>query len=191
MGEKGKKTIERIKNESLKLFVERGYKDVSMQDICNAAGLSKGGLYRHFGSKAEILLSLTGEERKIDVLAKIANKEPAVQILNEYLDEFYQNMLMSDKSLAYALFEYATVEKENALLAKDDKDSLTWKSLIDYGIKTGEFNDIDYEPVMHSFLFAYRGVRIWSRAIEIDEDIIKSIIENVKLMVVKNYRRTY
>ena len=56
MGEKGQNTINRIKSEAMELFLQRGYKDVSMQDICNACGLSKGGLYRHFGSKAEILL---------------------------------------------------------------------------------------------------------------------------------------
>ena len=45
MGEKGQNTINRIKSEAMELFLQRGYKDVSMQDICNACGLSKGGLY--------------------------------------------------------------------------------------------------------------------------------------------------
>lgn len=186
MGKKGQKTIEKIKNEAMTLFLEKGYKDVSMQDICYATGLSKGGLYRHFGSKSEILLSLLGDERSIDVIGMIEDNRPAIEILTLYLNEFFQNMLMSEKSLAYALFEYASSEQECKLTANNKHDALVWESLIAYGIKTGEFNDIDYRIVMNTLLFAYRGVRIWCRAIDIDAEIPKSIIDAVKQLVIKN-----
>ena len=189
MGYKGKNTEERIKKEAKKLFLERGYKDVSMQDICNAAGLSKGGLYRHFSSKSEILLSLVGDERKADVSERIACRESAVQILTDYLDLFYRNMLMSDQSLAYALFEYASMDKDNPLMANSGTDDILWKELIEYGMETGEFNVIDYRTVMNTLLFAYRGIRLWSRAIDIGEEIPESIVEAVKLLVIKDYRR--
>ena len=189
MGCKGKNTEERIKKEAMKLFLERGYKDVSMQDICNAAGLSKGGLYRHFSSKSEILLSLVGDERQTDVSERIAMREPAAQILTDYLDLFYRNMLMSDQSLAYALFEYASMDKDNPLTANSGTDDILWKELIEYGMETGEFNVIDYRTVMNTLLFAYRGIRLWSRAIDIGEKIPESIVEAVKLLVIKDYRR--
>ena len=189
MGYKGKNTEERIKKEAMKLFLERGYKDVSMQDICNAAGLSKGGLYRHFSSKSEILLSLVGDERQTDVSERIAMREPAAQILTDYLDLFYRNMLMSDQSLAYALFEYASMDKDNPLMANSGTDDILWKELIEYGMETGEFNVIDYRTVMNTLLFAYRGIRLWSRAIDIGEKIPESIVEAVKLLVIKDYRR--
>ena len=189
MGYKGKNTEERIKKEAMKLFLERGYKDVSMQDICNATGLSKGGLYRHFSSKSEILLSLVEDERKADVSERIACREPAVQILTDYLDLFYRNMLMSDQSLAYALFEYASMEKDNPLMENSRTDSSLWKELIEYGVETGAFNAIDYRMVMNTLLFAYRGIRLWSRAVDIGEEIPESIVEAVKLLVIKGYRR--
>ncbi|MBO4470969.1 MAG: TetR/AcrR family transcriptional regulator [Clostridia bacterium] len=189
MGYKGKSTEERIKKEAMKLFLERGYKDVSMQDICNATGLSKGGLYRHFSSKSEILLSLVEDERKADVSERIACREPAVQILTDYLDLFYRNMLMSDQSLAYALFEYASMEKDNSLMENSRTDSSLWKELIEYGVETGAFNAIDYRMVMNTLLFAYRGIRLWSRAVDIGEEIPESIVEAVKLLVIKGYRR--
>ena len=186
---KGKNTEERIKKEAMKLFLERGYKDVSMQDICNATGLSKGGLYRHFSSKSEILLSLVEDERKAEVSERIACRESAVQILTDYLDLFYRNMLMSDQSLAYALFEYASMEKDNPLMENSRTDSVLWKELIEYGVETGVFNIIDYRTVMNTLLFAYRGIRLWSRAIDIGEEIPASIVEAVKLLVIKDYRR--
>lgn len=186
MGEKGQNTINRIKAEAMKLFLQRGYKDVSMQDICNACGLSKGGLYRHFGSKAEILLSLVHAERQFDVQAQIEKGRPAVEILNQYLDVFYQNMIMSESSLAFALFEYAASEKDSGLLCEDENDIKIWKSLIAYGVSRGEFNEVDHRSVMNTLLYAYRGIRIWSRAIDIDESVPRSIIEMIRHTVIKD-----
>jgi len=50
-------TRERIIDESLRLFAERGYAATSVAEIEAAAGLSPGagGLYRHFRSKYEVL----------------------------------------------------------------------------------------------------------------------------------------
>lgn len=188
MNNKGQNTINRIKSEAMKLFLQRGYKDVSMQDICNACNLSKGGLYRHFGSKSEILLSLVQAERQYDVQEQMGKGTPAVDILNQYLDIFYQNMLMSDRSLAFALYEYAVTEKDSGLLCEDESDIGIWKSLISYGISRGEFNDVDYRSVMNTLLYAYRGIRMWSRAISIDENVPRSVIELIKHTVIKNYK---
>lgn len=48
-------TQERIVDASVKLFIEKGYEQTTIQDILDVLGLSKGGLYHHFRSKEEIL----------------------------------------------------------------------------------------------------------------------------------------
>src|SRR6201991_4999674 len=50
-------TRERIIDEALRLFAERGYSATSVAEIEAASGLSPGagGLYRHFKSKYEVL----------------------------------------------------------------------------------------------------------------------------------------
>ena len=55
MGSKGNQTRELIKDAAYVLFAKKGFKEVTMKDICEATGLSRGGLYRYFGSTAEIL----------------------------------------------------------------------------------------------------------------------------------------
>jgi AcrR family transcriptional regulator len=56
-------TRERIVDESLRLFAERGYSATSVAEIEAAAGLSPGagGLYRHFRSKYEVLAAAMNE----------------------------------------------------------------------------------------------------------------------------------
>ena len=48
MAGKKEKTRESILNASYVLFAEKGFKQVTMKDICEAAGMSRGGLYSHF-----------------------------------------------------------------------------------------------------------------------------------------------
>ncbi|MEG1780037.1 MAG: TetR/AcrR family transcriptional regulator [Clostridium sp.] len=48
-------TVRLILEESLKLFIKKGYENTSIQDIIdNLGGLSKGAIYHHFKSKEEI-----------------------------------------------------------------------------------------------------------------------------------------
>jgi AcrR family transcriptional regulator len=56
-------TRERIIDEALRLFAERGYAATSVAEIEAAAGLSPGagGLYRHFKSKYEVLAAAMNE----------------------------------------------------------------------------------------------------------------------------------
>jgi TetR/AcrR family transcriptional regulator, transcriptional repressor for nem operon len=51
---KGEKTRQRIIVQAAPLFNQGGMAGCSMQDILNATGLKKGGLYRHFSSKQEL-----------------------------------------------------------------------------------------------------------------------------------------
>jgi TetR/AcrR family transcriptional regulator, cholesterol catabolism regulator len=47
-----------ILDAALTLFVKKGFHRTSIQDIADAAGITKGGLYHHLKSKEEILFSL-------------------------------------------------------------------------------------------------------------------------------------
>ncbi len=51
---KGELTRQRIVEEAAILFNQQGFAGTSVQDVLEATGLEKGGLYRHFGSKEEL-----------------------------------------------------------------------------------------------------------------------------------------
>ena len=61
MGKKGDKTKAAIRKAALVLFVQKGFKDVTMKDICEAAGLSRGGLYTHYGSTGQVFADIINE----------------------------------------------------------------------------------------------------------------------------------
>ncbi len=51
---KGELTRQRIVEVAAPIFNQRGFAGSSMQDVMDATGLEKGGLYRHFASKEEL-----------------------------------------------------------------------------------------------------------------------------------------
>lgn len=59
-----KNTIDRIVNQAMKLFLEKGYHGTSIDDITQAARLTKGALYWHFKSKEDLLERIIKEFKK-------------------------------------------------------------------------------------------------------------------------------
>jgi AcrR family transcriptional regulator len=53
-----KKTEEKILKAALSLFVRKGYNGTSVDEITRMAELTKGALYGHFSSKAQLVLRL-------------------------------------------------------------------------------------------------------------------------------------
>lgn len=46
-----------IAGAGLRLFCERGYRGVTVDDIARAAGVTKGAVYHHFGGKDDVLVA--------------------------------------------------------------------------------------------------------------------------------------
>lgn len=61
-------TRDQIAQAALTVFAMKGYASTSMDDICLAAGCSKGGLYHHFPTKSAILLSVVDKLARAGVL---------------------------------------------------------------------------------------------------------------------------
>jgi AcrR family transcriptional regulator len=93
------RTRERLISEAERLFVEQGYAATSLEQIAQAAEVTKGAIYGHFASKEELLLS-----------AVESAPSPAYPLLNdpsrplpERLAEFGRQMAQEDRSDAREL----------------------------------------------------------------------------------------
>ncbi len=61
-------TCDQIVQAALTVFAMKGYSSTSMDDICMAAGCSKGGLYHHFPTKSAVLSSVVDKLARSGVL---------------------------------------------------------------------------------------------------------------------------
>ena len=52
-------TEKTILDTAKKLFLEKGYEHVTLQDIADACGLTRGAIYHHFKGKVEMIDAVT------------------------------------------------------------------------------------------------------------------------------------
>ena len=67
MDSREKNTKERILEEALKLFSQKGYIGTSMNDIATKLGVTKAALYKHYTNKQEILDSIVEKMNEMDM----------------------------------------------------------------------------------------------------------------------------
>lgn len=194
MGKKGNETKTLILEKASALFAQKGYKDVTMKDICEATGLSRGGLYRHYDSTHTIFMDILTkmQDGQRDTFSmKINMGLSAVQILDAELARMEQEMQDAESDIAIAMYEFCIVHKED--IGKDilkiqyENAEKNWNELIQYGIGRGEFRVVDIRAVIAMISFTYEGVRMCSEVMPIDEVMARRVTSQMRRMLVKNF----
>lgn len=93
-----KQAIENIITVSAKLFADKGYDKTSIQDIVDALGMSKGGIFHHFKSKEDIFNAVM--ERQFEQITETINQwfeEMEELTAKEKLRGLIKRNLMDDK----------------------------------------------------------------------------------------------
>ena len=112
MNKRGQETRKHIKKCACSLFAEKGFKQVTMKDICDAAKLSRGGLYCHYESTRQIFQEIIDDmtsEQDNEIDLRIEQNCSAVTILDEILNKYENEMLDSQSSLSIAIYEYFSI----------------------------------------------------------------------------------
>ncbi|MDA7570123.1 TetR/AcrR family transcriptional regulator [Flavobacteriaceae bacterium] len=152
----------KIVDQSIQLFLQYGYKSVTMDDIAKHMGVSKKTIYVHFPTKDELVEQsavnhLDGIIKKINVISK-QSKDPIIELYQ--IKKEALNHLSSEKnSPQYQLQKYypslysKLKEKEFSAL------SGLFSNSIQEGIQTGIFRkDIDVDFVVRIFFNGIRGI---------------------------------
>lgn len=182
MSRKGDETKKQILEAATMLFAQKGFKDVSMSDLCKQTGLSRGGLYRHYSSTAEIFSEIITDEYSFD--ERINNKESALAILLDTLQFVEDAILQRDRSLSLAIYEYANSgDRKEEFAVLNERAKKRWEGLIKYGMETGEFRQVDAESVAEMILYYYQGLRMWSRVVDMDEITALNYRRNILLIL--------
>lgn len=129
------RTIETILEVSARLFLEKGFDRISVQDIANQAKISKGAIYHHFSSKEEIINAVMNmQARDIENKLKtwlieagdVSAKEKLVYALKKNISEHenysfeeIKNFAKNSKSADYIVaYMKLTVGKSAELLSE-------------------------------------------------------------------------
>jgi AcrR family transcriptional regulator len=142
-----------------KLFTERGYDEVSAEEIVRAAGVTRGALYHHFGGKAELL------EAVYERLEAESTERVARVVLGSDLESPLEAMRAGIEAF---LAECAKPELQRIAL-RDAPAVLGWErwreiaaanglglieASLNAAIEAGEIRDLPVRPTAHLLLGA-------------------------------------
>jgi AcrR family transcriptional regulator len=129
------------------VFAQKGFDGASMDDIVQASGLSKGGLYWHFKSKDDIISAILDQffNQEMVVLDELATAvAPASSKLQQLSQQVITDISQMADLLAISLQFYALAARRESVRQELNgyfqqyRDTLA--SLIQVGIDTGEFD---------------------------------------------------
>ncbi|MCW2786580.1 MAG: kstR2 3 [Marmoricola sp.] len=132
------------------LFAERGFKNTTVRDIADAAGILSGSLYHHFDSKESMVDELldtfqTELWTKYDAIEASdltpKNKlEAVVRASFEAIGEHHSEVAIFQSDALYL----ATFERFGYLIERNRKFRTLWTGLLEAGVASGELRaDLD------------------------------------------------
>ncbi len=179
MGEKSIQKKKYILTTARKVFVEKGYKKVTMKDIVEACDISRGGLYLYFDSTAQIfkeVLKMESQEDDDVFSDHIAKDATATDILLLFLKEQKKELLRKNNTLTQAIYEFyfenRPAKKDNPLKKQFDMAAKVIEKLIEDGVKDGEFYCEDCEGAARNIMFVLEGLKIFAQTVGITADVV-------------------
>ncbi len=179
MGEKSIQKRRYILETAREVFMEKGFKKVTMKDIVEACDISRGGLYLYFENTAQIfleVLKLESEEADDVFSGSIAEDATASDILALFLQEQKKEMLRKGKTLTQATYEFhfqnKLPKKENILRRKFDSVVKGLEEILRMGVAGGEFSCGDCEGTARNIMFVLEGLKISAQTIGITAEAV-------------------
>lgn len=157
MKEKSEKLKKRIISSSSKLFFDRGFSKVSMDEIASGLGISKKTLYQHFPSKEALLYQVV-----TDMMAE--NGSIIESIVNDQKMDFHQKLSLLMNHLSGVISRlyrpFGDDLRRNAPEMWEEVDRfrtkkilLNFRKLLESGIRQGVFRK-DVDPQLMTMVFS-------------------------------------
>jgi AcrR family transcriptional regulator len=137
-----------------RLFAERGFKNTTVRDIADAAGILSGSLYHHFDSKEAMVdelldtfqTELWKEYDAIEAsdLTPRGKLEAVVRASFDAIDHHHSEVAIFQNDAAHLI----TFERFAYLGERNNKFRTLWTGLLEAGVESGELrSDLDVELV--------------------------------------------
>lgn len=179
MGEKSEQKRKMILDMARKVFMDKGFKSVTMKDIVEACEISRGGLYLYFNNTTEIfseVLRLEIEEADDVFSGNIQEDATAADILALFLKEQKKELLRKKNTLNVAIYEFYFAgdvpKKDNVIKRQFDAAVKIIQKLIEAGVENGEFYCEDSLGAARNIMYVLEGLKISAYTVGIAQEIV-------------------
>ena len=154
---------ENIVQKASTLFIQRGFKSVTMDDLADALAISKKTLYAHFENKEQLVRESSFHVfesvcHEIELIKnKAAHPIEELYTVKSAVLKYYQN---EDTSPVYQLQKYYPEIYTELKDQEYDRLGIMVQSSLKQGVSTGLFRpNIDVDFVSRLYLNGMRGIR--------------------------------
>ncbi|MFC0601630.1 TetR/AcrR family transcriptional regulator [Streptomyces palmae] len=137
---------QRLLAAATRLFAEQGYDRTSVQEIVEAAGVTKGALYHYFGSKDDLLHEVYGrvlrlQQERLDSFAEA--DAPVEERLRAAAADVVVTTIenIDDATIFFRSMHHLSPEKHRQVRAERRRYHERFRQLIEEGQRAGVFSD--------------------------------------------------
>lgn len=182
------------------VFMERGFKATSVDDIAEVLGSTKGRIYHYYRSKADIfldllMLAMSDLLERIRLIAEMTELPPSERL--QAAARMHALVMMTESARSRVavqgaemhLMQDAGARQRQALQSfvqmRDDYEQY-FADMVSEGVATGEFRDVPPRLAAKPVLGALNWINMWYRPRPGDD--VAAIAEEFALFVVQGLR---
>ncbi len=189
----GAETKQRLYEIAKRLFMERDFAEVSLEDITDEAGITKGAFYVHYESKDALIAVIiadsafstdTDYKAFMEALPVDMSAYDMLLALTEKIADVLEDTIgFENMKKVYQLLLMKTVDME-AVKGYNRELYRLFYTLLEKGIKTGEFKtSITPEELSRHFVMALRGLSYEWCIRYPDFNLKEQAVEHFKLLL--------
>ncbi len=167
-----KDTREHILNMSFELFLQKSFKEVTMKEIVEKTGLSKGAFYHYFDSKEQIYLEVINQAFSSLIYVDFSrfDKSSLCRFYHnylEYMDQIYTSFQRSSNGDTFDLNYYSLIfdalrifpDFKERMLKSSEEEMDAWKAIIHDARVSGEIQSpMSDEEIASVFVHTNSGI---------------------------------
>ncbi|CAM3655821.1 TetR/AcrR family transcriptional regulator [Kibdelosporangium persicum] len=160
---------DRLLAEATRLFAKQGFDRTSVQEIVEAAGVTKGAMYHYFGSKDDLLHEIYARvlRDQTDRLEKFAASEaPAPDRVRAAAADVVVTTIenLDDFRIFTQSMHQLSPAKQRSVRAERRKYHERFRSLVEEGQRDGDFRtDVPADLVVDYFFGSVHHLGVWYR----------------------------
>lgn len=165
----GRTVPERLLLAAAKLFAERGFEGTSVQDVVDAAGVTKGALYHYFASKDDLLYEIYARVLRLQTerLEKfVVSEEPVEQRVHAAAVDVVVTTIenLQDTVIFFRSLHQLSEDKQREVRRERRRYHEMFRGMIEEGQRTGVFrDDVRSDLAVDYFFGSVHHLPMWYR----------------------------
>ena len=159
------KTKKQLIDVARELFASRGRRNITMNDIAEASKKGRRTLYTYFKSKDEVYKAVIENEVNLVIEALEENAKNTMEAFEKLKNHIFihldsiKNSVTRNGTLRADFFR-DIYEVERSRRRMDVAELKLIKNILDEGLKSGNFKEMDSEMLSTIILYSLRGLEI-------------------------------